>query len=51
MNYDVIVVGGGVSGITASIYAASRNLSVLLVEQGDLGGTIFVPQRSAIFQV
>jgi len=49
MNYDVIVVGGGVSGITASIYAASRNLSVLLVEQGDLGGTIFRASKVSHF--
>lgn len=39
-NYDVIVVGAGVSGITAAIYAKSRNLSVLLVEQKAFGGTI-----------
>lgn len=39
-NYDVIVVGAGVSGITAAIYAKSRNLSVLLVEQKTFGGTI-----------
>ena len=32
-NPDVLVIGGGVSGLTAAVDLASRNFSVLLVEQ------------------
>ncbi len=35
--YDLIVVGGGLAGITATIYAARRRLNVLLVSK-TLGG-------------
>lgn len=39
MNYDVIVCGGGPSGITAAISASRNNARVLLVEvSGVLGG-------------
>ena len=38
-KYDVIVVGGGIAGITASVSAARNGARVLLVEkQVDLGG-------------
>jgi hypothetical protein len=33
MHYDVIVVGGGASGMQAAVVAAERGLSVLLVEK------------------
>src|SRR5689334_624345 len=35
MIYDVIVVGGGPSGLMASIAAAEHGASVLLVDKGD----------------
>ncbi|BDZ58730.1 hypothetical protein GCM10025872_23870 [Barrientosiimonas endolithica] len=35
-TYDVVVVGGGVTGCGVALDAASRGLSVLLVEQHDL---------------
>lgn len=35
MNYDVIVVGGGPSGLMAAIGAAENNAKVLLVDKGD----------------
>ena len=38
-NYDVIVVGGGIAGVAASVSAARNGASVLLVEkQVNLGG-------------
>lgn len=40
-QYDVIVVGGGVSGVAAAVRAAREGLSVLLVEKfGCLGGAM-----------
>lgn len=38
MNYDVVVIGGGINGAGIARDAAGRGLSVLLVEQGDLAG-------------
>ena len=40
MEYDLIVVGGGISGCAAAISAARCGLDVLLIERyGFLGGT------------
>ena len=36
--YDLAVIGGGVNGCGIARDAAGRGLSVLLCEQGDLGG-------------
>src|SRR5262245_65778291 len=36
-NYDLLVIGGGINGAGIARDAAGRGLSVLLVEQGDLG--------------
>jgi glycine/D-amino acid oxidase-like deaminating enzyme len=38
--WDLIVVGGGPAGVTASIYAASDGLRTVVVEQGVPGGQI-----------
>ena len=35
MNYDVIIIGAGASGISAAIRAAERNRTVLLLEKLD----------------
>ena len=39
-EYDVIVVGGGPSGLTAAIRCRNHHLSVLLVEGRKLGGQL-----------
>ena len=40
-KYDLIVVGGGLSGVSASVAAARGGLSVLLIEKsGTLGGAM-----------
>jgi thioredoxin reductase (NADPH) len=36
--YDLIIIGGGPTGITTSIYAARENFSVLIIEKSALGG-------------
>lgn len=39
MEVDLIVIGGGPGGYTAAIQGAKEGLSVLLVEESELGGT------------
>lgn len=42
-EWDLIVVGGGNSGLPAAIFAAQRGASVLIIEAaGALGGTLFL---------
>lgn len=36
--YDLIIIGGGVAGMTAAIYAARSGLSVLIIEKAGFGG-------------
>lgn len=36
--YDLIIIGGGVAGMTAAIYAARSGLSTLIVEKAGFGG-------------
>lgn len=38
--YDVLIVGGGPAGITASLAAIERGLSYLLIDQQGIGGTV-----------
>ena len=45
-HYDVIVVGGGPAGLTASIYALRSGRSVLMIEGNVIGG-----QSSASFEI
>ena len=41
MNYDVIIVGGGIAGLTASAYVARAGLSTLLCEkESSCGGLV-----------
>ncbi|MDD4969233.1 MAG: NAD(P)-binding domain-containing protein [Paludibacter sp.] len=47
-QYDLIVVGAGPAGISATLAAKKYNLKVLTLEQGTLGGTVFTFPRSKI---
>ena len=47
-DYDLIVVGSGPAGISATLAAKKYNLSVLTLEQGTLGGTISTFPRSKV---
>lgn len=39
MEYDVVIIGSGVAGLTAGIYAGRAKKSVLIIEDNVLGGT------------
>ena len=43
--YDLIVVGGGPTGLTAALYGAREGLAVLVVERSALGGQAGVTER------
>jgi thioredoxin reductase (NADPH) len=47
-KYDVIIVGAGPSGISATLTAAKNNLKFLTLEQDSLGGTVFNFPRAKI---
>lgn len=38
--YDIIIIGMGISGITAGIYAKRSNKKVLLIDRGTIGGLL-----------
>ena len=39
-NYDLIILGGGVAGMTAAVYAARANLRVLMLDENACGGLV-----------
>ncbi|HET8568038.1 MAG TPA: FAD-dependent oxidoreductase [Candidatus Limnocylindria bacterium] len=39
-DFDLIIIGGGPAGLTAGLYAARANMSVVLLESKDTGGEI-----------
>ena len=39
-TYDCVIVGGGIAGLTAAIYALRGGLKTLLIEKNQLGGQI-----------
>ena len=43
--YDLIVVGGGPAGLTASLYAAREGIETLIIEQSGVGGQAGVTER------
>jgi thioredoxin reductase (NADPH) len=46
--YDVIIIGAGPGGISASLMAKKHNLKFLTLEQDSLGGTVFTFPRTKI---
>jgi thioredoxin reductase (NADPH) len=44
-EYDLVVIGGGPTGLTASIYAARDNARVLVIEKSAPGGQAGVTER------
>ncbi len=45
MNYDIIIIGGGPSGMTAALYALRAGKSVLILEKEGFGGQIATSPR------
>ena len=43
--YDLIIVGGGPAGLTASIYAAREGITALIIEKSGLGGQTGTTER------
>ena len=39
-EFDVIIIGGGPGGISASIYSARTNLKTAIIEKGIIGGQL-----------
>jgi len=46
--YDLIIIGAGPAGISASLTAKKNNLNTLVLEQDTLGGTVFTFPRAKI---
>ena len=44
-SYDLVIVGGGPTGLTTAIYAARENLHTLVLERSALGGQAGVTER------
>ncbi len=47
MEYDVIIIGGGPSGMTAGIYASRAGAKVLLIEKAGVGGQVAITSNIA----
>ena len=47
-DYDLIIIGAGPTGISASLSARKNNLSFLTLDQDTLGGTVYSFPRSKI---
>ncbi len=47
-KYDVIIVGAGPAGISATLTAAQKGLKFLTLEQDNLGGTVFSFPRAKV---
>lgn len=47
-DYDLVVIGAGPAGISATLAAKKHNLRVLTLEQDSLGGTVYTFPRAKI---
>jgi thioredoxin reductase/NAD-dependent dihydropyrimidine dehydrogenase PreA subunit len=47
-EYDLVIIGAGPAGISASLTAKKHNLKFILLEQDTLGGTVFTFPRKKI---
>ena len=47
-DYDIIIIGAGPAGISASLTAKKYNLKAITLEQDSLGGTVFTFPRKKI---
>jgi thioredoxin reductase (NADPH) len=47
-QFDLVIVGAGPAGVSASLSAKKNNLSAVTLEQDSLGGTVFTFPRSKI---
>ncbi len=47
-EYDLIIIGAGPAGISASLNARKHNLKTLTLEQDTLGGTVYTFPRSKV---
>ncbi len=45
MIYDVVIIGGGPSGLSAAIYASRSRLKTLLIEKSGCGGQIAITDK------
>jgi len=46
-NFDLIIVGGGAAGLTAGIYASRAKLSVVILNEGAVGGQMVLTEEVA----
>lgn len=43
--YDLIIVGGGIAGLTAALYAAREGIETLIVEKSGIGGQAGITEK------
>jgi heterodisulfide reductase subunit A-like polyferredoxin len=48
VDYDIIIIGAGPAGISASLTAKKNDVRFLLLEQDSLGGTVFTYPRTKV---
>ena len=48
IEYDVVIIGAGPSGIAATLRAAEKKLKFVTIEQDNLGGTVYSFPRSKV---